>query len=138
MKADFRWLKPTGCPNNLPFYLLGEADVRQTAVMVNCNQSISGDSAFSLSMLARFEPILREHGAFLYRNLFWETGMIGQVLYLEAEAMGVRSTGIGCFFDDPVHDVFGLGTNAFQSLYHFTIGGAVENPRLSSEPAYRP
>jgi len=27
--------------------------------------------------------------------------MIGQVLYLEAEAQGVRATGIGCFFDDP-------------------------------------
>ncbi len=37
-------------------------------------------------------------------------GVIGQVLYLEAEAAGARATGIGCFYDDPVHDVLGLKT----------------------------
>ena len=48
-------------------------------------------------------------------RLFWETGVIGQVLYLEAEAAGVRATGIGCFFDDPVHQVFGFNDATFQS-----------------------
>ena len=33
--------------------------------------------------------------------------MIGQVLYLEAEAAGARATGIGCFYDDAVHDCWG-------------------------------
>jgi hypothetical protein len=63
--------------------------------------------------------------------------MIGQVLYLEAEAKGVQATGIGCFFDNPVHDVFGLTGHAFQSLYHFTIGGSVEDDRLSTLPSYK-
>ena len=62
--------------------------------------------------------------------------MIGQVLYLEAEAYGVRATGIGCFFDDPVHDLMGLKDNTFQSLYHFTIGGPVEDERLQTWPSY--
>jgi hypothetical protein len=48
----------------------------------------------------------------------------------------VRSTGIGCFFDDPVHAVFGLKDFAFQSLYHFTVGGYVDDPRLTTLPAY--
>jgi hypothetical protein len=39
--------------------------------------------------------------------------MIGQVLYLEAEAHGLRGTGIGCFFDDAVHDLLGFENNAF-------------------------
>ena len=34
--------------------------------------------------------------------------MIGKVLYLEAEATGVRATGIGCFFDDPVQSGNGI------------------------------
>ena len=34
--------------------------------------------------------------------------MIGQVLYLEAEAAGARGTGIGCFYDDAVHELLGL------------------------------
>lgn len=47
--------------------------------------------------------------------------MIGQLLYLEAKAAGLRSTGIGCFFDDPVHELLGLEGTAFQDLYHFTV-----------------
>jgi len=62
--------------------------------------------------------------------------VIGQVLYLEAEAIGVRATGIGCFFDDPVHQVLGFNDTRFQSLYHFTIGGPVEDPRLTTLPPY--
>ena len=62
--------------------------------------------------------------------------MIGQLLYLEAEAAGMRSTGIGCFFDDPMHEVLGLEDDAFQDLYHFTLGGPVEDTRLTNQSAY--
>ncbi len=58
-------------------------------------------------MIARFESAIRERGQWFYRRLFWECGMIGQVLYLEAEAAGARATGIGCFYDDAVHDLLG-------------------------------
>lgn len=51
-------------------------------------------------MVARFEPILREKGAWMYPRLFWETGVLGHVLYLEAHAVGISATGIGCYFDD--------------------------------------
>ena len=58
------------------------------------------------------------------------------MLYLEAEAAGLRGTGIGCYFDDPVHEAFGLTDTTFQSFYHFAVGGPVEDPRLVSQPAY--
>jgi len=50
----------------------------------------------------------------------------------------VRATGIGCFFDDPVHEVLGFKDRAFQSLYHFTTGAPVDDPRLTTLPAYGP
>ncbi len=118
-----------------PLYLLAEGQVMQEATSVSCQQSIAGEGAFSLGMIAKFRDSVEQH-PFLYRHLFWETGMIGQVLYLEAEAHGIRSTGIGCFFDDPVHDVMGLKDNEFQSLYHFTVGKPVEDGRLQTWPAY--
>jgi len=62
--------------------------------------------------------------------------MIGQVLYLEAEAHGMRGTGMGCFFDDVTHKLLGLSNDAFQDVYHFTIGKAVDDPRLSTLPPY--
>ncbi|MGH7235243.1 MAG: SagB/ThcOx family dehydrogenase [Nitrospiraceae bacterium] len=134
--SHFEWSSPPGCPDTLPLFLLHEGDIRQLAAQVSCHQDIAGDSAFSLGMIAEFEAALRRHGPWFYRRLFWETGLIGQVLYLEAEAAGVRATGIGCFFDDPVHQVLGLNNTGFQSLYHFTTGGHVEDPRLTTLPPY--
>ena len=120
---------------DFPLYLLEKGPLRQKAISVSCGQAIAGDSAFSLGMIAKFKKSVSE-APHLYRHLFWETGMIGQVLYLEAEAHGVRSTGIGCFLDDPVHEIMGLRDNQFQSLYHFTVGGPVEDGRLQTEPPY--
>ena len=136
MHSHFAWQTPPGCPGGLPLYLLERGNARQLATQVSCRQDIAGEGAFSLGMLAEYEAQLVEHGPSFYRRLFWEAGAIGQVLYLEAEAAGVRATGIGCFFDDPVHDVFGFRDLAFQSLYHFTVGGPVDDPRLTTLPPY--
>jgi len=133
---QFDWTRAAGCPGDLPLFLLQEGDARALAAQLSCGQDIAGESAFSLGMIAEFEPSLRQHGPWFYRRLFWETGLIGQVLYLEAEAAGVRATGIGCFFDDPVHQVMGFNDASFQSLYHFTTGGPVEDPRLTTLPPY--
>ncbi len=138
MSADFPWAPAQDCPSDLPLYQLAEGDARRMATQVSCHQEIAGDSAFSLGMIAEFESTLREEGPWFYRRLFWESGIVGQVLYLEAEAAGVRATGIGCFFDDPVHEILGLKGLAFQSLYHFTTGGPVEDHRLTTLPAYPP
>ena len=137
MHEHFAWEAPPGCPADLPLYLLERGDARQLATQVSCRQEIAGEGAFSLGMIAEYQASLAEHGPSFYRRLFWEAGAIGQVLYLEAEAAGVRATGIGCFFDDPVHQTFGLRDLAFQSLYHFTVGGAVDDPRLTTLPPYK-
>jgi SagB-type dehydrogenase family enzyme len=120
--------------NNL--FLLVPADVRFAANRLSCDQDIASDGFFSLGMIARLEPALRERGDWFYRRLFWECGLIGQVLYLEAEAAGARATGIGCFYDDPVHEVLGLSGMAWQSLYHFSMGVPVDDGRLTTEPGY--
>ena len=136
MNPELIWSNAPGCPTDLPLYWLLEGDARKLAVQVSCHQDIAGDSAFSLGMIAEFEGRLREGGAWWYPRLFWESGLLGQVLYLEAEAAGVRATGIGCFFDDPVHEIVAVKGLSFQSLYHFTIGGPVEDGRLMTLPAY--
>ena len=136
MNPELTWTLAPGCPEDLPLYWLLEGDARRAAVQVSCHQDIAGDSAFSLGMLAEFEGCLRKEGAWWYPRLFWESGLLGQVLYLEAEAAGVRATGIGCFFDDPVHELVGIKERSLQSLYHFTVVGPVEDRRLMTLPAY--
>jgi len=135
MKTEFKWEAAAGCPEHLRLFHLVRADARQAAKTLSCQQDIAGDSAFSLGMLAEFDAGLEE-GPWGYRRLFWECGLVGQALYLEAEAAGVRGTGIGCFFDDPVHELLGLEGTRIQSLYHFTIGGPVVDDRLQSLPGY--
>ena len=136
MAADFLWQKPNSSPPGLPLYLLKEQDVRALAKQVSCGQDIAGDGVFSVGMFADYQASLRAFGPSFYRSLFWEAGMVGQVLYLEAEAAGLRATGIGCFFDDPVHAIFGLADRRWQSLYHLAVGYPVEDPRLRTLPGY--
>ncbi len=136
VNPELTWTLAPKCPDGLPLYWLLEGDARKLAVQVSCHQDIAGDSAFSFGMLAEFEGTLRERGAWWYPRMFWEAGLLGQVLYLESEAAGVRATGIGCFFDDPVHESIDVKELAMQSLYHFTIGGPVEDRRLQVLPPY--
>jgi SagB-type dehydrogenase family enzyme len=136
LRSEFRWEIPGDCPESVKLYLLTEADARDTARRICCHQDIAADGVFALGMLAEFDASLEQHGALFYPRLFWETGLIGQILYLDAEAAGIRSTGIGCFFDDAMHEVLGIRDHAWQSLYHFAVGGPVDDPRLQTLPSY--
>ena len=119
----------------IPLFLLKGGDFRETAAKVSCHQDIAGDGAFSVGMIAEFRSAVAAD-PHQYRRLFWECGAIGQVLYLEAEAAGIRGTGIGCYFDDAVHGLLGLAGDDRQSLYHFTVGVPVEDRRLGTLPPY--
>lgn len=140
----FAWQRPEGCPDRLDLSLLALGDVRAAAQGIACGQEIAAHGAFAVGMLAQFAERLQRHGPWFYRRLHWEAGAVGQVLYLEAEAAGVRGTGIGCFFDDSMHALLGMvGYRTpgdpdlrYQTLYHFTVGGPVEDPRLRTLPPY--
>jgi hypothetical protein len=130
MRSEFLW-EPVH-----DLFLLLPTDVTWVANRLSCDQDIAGDGFFSLAMLSRFGAPLAERGDWFYRRLFWECGLIGEVLYLEAEAAGVRGTGIGCFYDDAVHEALGLSGHAWQSLYHFAMGAPLDDTRLTTEPGY--
>lgn len=142
MRPEFLWEPPNvsnvstdpNAPNGL--FLLAPLDVRQIANRLSCDQDIAADGFFSLAMMARLEGSLSEQGSWFYPRLFWECGLIGQVLYLEAGAAGARATGIGCYYDDPVHETLGIEGRSWQSLYHFSMGMPIEDPRLTNEPGY--
>ena len=132
MRPEFLWEQI----DEGDLFLLLPIDCRNLARRVSCDQDIAADGFFSLGMIANFEAPLRQQGEWMYRRLFWECGLIGQVLYLEAEAAGARATGIGCFYDDAVHETLGLTGPSWQSLYHFSMGQPIEDTRLKTEPGY--
>jgi SagB-type dehydrogenase family enzyme len=136
LRPGFEWSTPLGCPVELDVVLLKEGDFQDSARTVSCHQSIASDGAFAVAMLANFEGPLSDQGPGLYPRLFWEAGAIGQLMYLEADAAGLSATGIGCYFDDAVHQLLGLEGREWQCLYHFTVGGKQEDERLQSSDAY--
>ncbi len=135
MDNQFHWTRPDHCPPELPLYLLSHADSRKQARSISCHQEIASSSAFSLGMLAEFDKALTT-GPESYRQLYWEAGFLGHQLYLQAEAIGKRGTGIGCFFDDEFHLLLGLKDSVFQDMYHFTVGDPVNDERLQTLPPY--
>ena len=135
LREKFDWTRAPICPDWLPLYHLVSANSRNAARTVSCHQAIASDGAFSLSIIAEFDETVKET-PWRYRQLFWEAGMIGQALYLEAEVANFSGTGIGCFFDDAMHEILGIDNTVLQSLYHFTVGTAEKDARLVSLPPY--
>jgi len=135
LSPDFDWLLVYNS-HGVSLFRLIEGDPRATMKMISCGQDIAANGAFTLGMLAEFAAPIRENGAWWYRRLFWEAGMIGQALYLEAERRGVRGTGIGCYLDDAFHALLGVEGTAFQSVYHFTVGLPIDDDRLETLPPY--
>ena len=83
-------------------------------------------------MAADLERAGRAFGAHGYRYAYFEASAIGQRMYLAAEALGLKATGIGAFFDDQVHRYLDLAPERGQVVYHFAIGHAVPDPRLEA------
>ncbi len=136
IRPDFLWEKPKNCPLDLEFYLLMEETLDSFAAQLSCKQRKAADACFTACMLSEFEKPLKRFGAWIYPYLFWECGILGQLLYLEAEAYGLRGCGIGCFFDDPLHDAIGLKGLEFQDLYHFAVGYPLPEIGVITLPAY--
>jgi len=135
---DLAWQPMAASPPHLPFYLLaGNPALAGTLRTLSCHQAIGADAMIALALLAEFDAPIAG-GPWHYRELLREAGLIGQVLYLEAEAAGLRGTGIGCYFDDPVHELLGLHGTSWQVLYHFSIGLPVLDPRILTTPPYGP
>jgi nitroreductase len=132
MHHDFLW--EASSLRNL--YFLKEGDFQVASKTISCSQDIASDGAFSLGMLCNFSQQLQEFGPRRYKELYWECGMVGQQLYLEATSLGLSGTGIGCFLDDTMHSLLGLKNNLFQILYHFTVGRGYVDSRIQTQPAY--
>ena len=131
-RESFTW---QAVEQELPIFQLIAARAGKTARTLSCHQDIATQCAVTFMMVAEFAaPIAADPAA--YRHLHWEAGMLGHVITLEAEAAGWRGTGIGCFFDDADNEVLGIKDDEFKVIYHYAVGMALDDPRISTLPAY--
>jgi SagB-type dehydrogenase family enzyme len=111
------------------------ATLKRLARSLHCHQDIAASACLAVGMVAPLDAALATDPA-AYRDLHRAAGLIGQCLYLEAEAAGLRGTGIGCYFDEPVRDALGLADSGLRTLYHFTVGRPLDDARIETTPAY--
>ncbi len=109
-----------------------DGDQRLAAASLSLGQDLAGNACLAFSMIGDFETAGRLHGDRGYRYVHFEAGAIGQRLYLAAEALGLRATGIGAFFDERVNQYLKLSPEIGQVVYHFAIGYPVPDPRLEA------
>jgi hypothetical protein len=102
---------------------------------LHCHQEIAAQACFVVAIVAEFDAAIKQ-GTAAYRALHREAGLLGHVVYLEAELRGLRGTGIGCFFDDMLHDLLKLTDTESQTIYHFAVGKPVDDPRIETETAW--
>ena len=130
------WQPVAEVPAGVPLRRIAEHPaLAGTLRTLSCHQAIASDACFAVSLLAEFDSAL-DNAPWRYRQLLQEAGLIGQVLYLQAAAEGFRGTGVGCYFDDAVHELLGVADPRLQVLYHFTVGMPVADARIGFEAPY--
>ena len=119
-------------PEHLQLERVRIGDQRLASSGLSLGQDLAGNACVAFSMIADIELAVRSYGDRGYRYVHFEAGAIGQRLYIAAEAVGVRATGIGAFFDDEVHKYLGISPEQGQVIYHFAIGYPVHDARLDA------
>jgi SagB-type dehydrogenase family enzyme len=109
-----------------------QGDQRLVAAALSLGQDLAGNACVAFSMIGDFENATRRYGDRGYRYVHFEAGAKGQRMHLAAEALGLRATGIGAFFDDEVHKYLRLTPEQGQVVCHFALGHAVLDPRLEA------
>lgn len=119
-------------PEHGELELIKAGDQRLTAAALSLGQDLAGNACVAFSLIGDLEGATRTFGDRGYRYAHFEAGALGQRMYLAAEALGLRATGIGAFLDDEVHRYLGLAPEQGQVVYHFAIGYPVRDPRLEA------
>ena len=126
-----------GLPGDSRVFCLKEANVQRAAATLCCHQPIASDCAFTVSYVAPFSATLNAAGAIGYRYMHWQAGILAHQVYLSATDNNLTATGIGCFFDDPWHELLGFHNNDnYQFVYHIAVGHAFTDNRITSLSGY--
>jgi SagB-type dehydrogenase family enzyme len=105
-------------------------DQQVMAAGLSLGQELAGNACVAFSMIGDLDRATRAYGDRGYRYVHFEAGAIGQRMYIAAEALGLRATGIGAFYDDEVNRYLDIEPDQGQVVYHFAIGYPVVDPRL--------
>jgi len=119
-------------PKHSELERIKRGDQRLAAAALSLGQDLAANACVAFSMIGDFENAARSYGDRGYRYVHFEAGAIGQRMYVAAEALSLRATGIGAFFDNEVQRYLNLNSEQEQVVYHFAVGHPVADSRLEA------
>ena len=101
---------------------LNRGDQRRRSHEIALFQRLVGSSCAALVKTIDTKRLAAADGDRGYRYAVMDAGLIGENLYLQAEALGLGCCGIGAFFDDEVSEVIGAGPKDELIIYLSAVG----------------
>src|SRR5260370_39602698 len=119
-------------PEHAELEKIKQGDQRLVAAALSLGQDLAANACVAFSMIGDFENSARSCGDRGYRYVHFEAGAIGQRMYLAAEALGLRATGIGALFDGELQRYLDLNSEQSQVVDRFAAVHPVPDPRLEA------
>jgi SagB-type dehydrogenase family enzyme len=88
--------------------LVSEGDLREPLAKASLSQMWMARAPINIVITAEYERITGKYGKRGVRYAMIEAGHIGQNLFLETEALGLRAGIVGAFSDKEVANVLGI------------------------------
>ena len=99
----------------------GGGDVRGTVASAALSQGFVAEAPLVVLIAADYRRTTKRYGERGIRYVHMEVGHAGQNIYLQAEALGLGTVGVGAFEDRSIARAFGLPGN-LEPLYLMPIG----------------
>lgn len=109
------------CPSARSLIPIRLGPQRSMARQLAFGQSLAGSASVTFVLVANLEAFWQAHGERGYRYAHLLAGIIGHRLYLGAEALGLRASGIGAYLDDDLQRYLEL-PSTHQPLYLVACG----------------
>ncbi|CAA6666824.1 unnamed protein product [Spirodela intermedia] len=120
-QSIFLWHQNNECVEmRLPLYALLPWDMAQRVAEIAFNEPVAVDGCFTMMIVGPFGEM--DYEFWLYPQFFWEAGVLGHLLSLDAEALGLCGRGIGSFFDNKAKELLTGESGFFQTIYLYSVG----------------
>ncbi len=103
---------------------------RSEAEYLSLEQELCGNAGVTFFFLTRLKVLQKVLGPRAYRSAHIEAGIIGQGLYLAAQALDLGASGIGAYYDDDVIGFLELDEEGTAVIYDFVIGRPTDDKHL--------
>lgn len=110
---------------DLSLEFLEEGDLSRSVISACMGQTFCGEASLVLALVADLKRLRAPFGERGYRYALLEAGLLGQRVYLAAEALGLGACGVGAFYDREVAELLRLGKGEVP-LYLLTVGPPVD------------